>query len=100
MRYLSFVRGRLVATETAMEAFDSYLFYYCKLHSLDHDSIGSDDFNFVAETWIEHLILFRQIHLNDDKGRLYDQFVLEEDVFSSDVCQDMIDQMSWGDLNG
>lgn len=100
MHYLSFVRGRLIATESAMEAFDRYLFYYCKLYGLDYDSIGTDDFNIALESWIEHLILFRQVHLNDDKGRLYDQFVLEEDLFSSDVCQDMIDQMTWGDLNG
>lgn len=100
MRYLSFVRGHLVVTETAMEAFSSYLFCYCKIRGLDYDSIGSDDFNLAVETWIEHLILFRQVHLSDDKGRLYDQFVLEEDVFNSDVFQDMLDQLSWEDLNG
>lgn len=100
MLYLSFVRGRLVATETAMEAFDSYLFYYCKIEGLDYDSIGSDDFDDAVGLWIESLILFRQVHLGDDKGRLFDQFVLEEEVFNSDVCQDMLDQMTWGDLNG
>lgn len=100
MRFFTFVRGRLITVDNSMDAFDSFLFYYCKVHGIDFDSLSIEDHNYAFDHWVEGLILSRQLHISDDKGRLFDQFVVEEEVFWQDVTQDMLDQMTWGDLDG
>lgn len=98
--FLTFFRGRLIGNESCKSAQESYLAAIGILRGFDPSSYSESITDNVLGVWVEEMIIHRQVHLNDDKGRLLDQYFVDQMPFDDDTLIDLLDQMSWEDLNG